>query len=101
MRPIVAGDGTVVSERMAGLLAERPDVRLVICEVASLTAPGPADLDCLAQLSTAARRAEADLVLRGAGPRLSLLLALTGLTEVLRCENESGADGADGGQPHR
>ncbi|WP_431676389.1 hypothetical protein [Kitasatospora sp. KL5] len=95
--PAVPGDGPPLPERLAGLLAERPAVRLVVCEVASLTAPGPADLDRLARLGLVARRAGADLVLRGAGRRLRLLLALTGLAEVLRCEDPSDAGG---GEPH-
>ncbi|GAA4854982.1 hypothetical protein [Kitasatospora terrestris] len=84
-------------EELADLLADRPDVRLVVCEVGRLTAPGPADLDRLARLRLAARRAGAGLVLRGAGPRLRLLLALTGLDGVLADDEPSAA----GGQPHR
>jgi hypothetical protein len=97
--PAVPAEGHLLPERLAGLLARRPGTRVVVCEVASLTAPGPADLDCLARLRIVARRAGADLVLRGAGRRLRLLLALTGLAQLLRCEEES--DGAGGGQPHR
>ncbi|MEW1911309.1 hypothetical protein AB0442_23150 [Kitasatospora sp. NPDC085895] len=102
MPPVLPGEGPALPEHLAGLLAEQSDIRLVVCEVASLTAPGPADLDRLARLSLVARRAGADLLLRGAGQRLQLLLALTGLAEALRCEDPSDTSGGAGGrQPHR
>lgn len=74
------------AEDVAALLDARPAARLVICDVAALERPRPADLDQLGRLRLATRRRGCDLVLRNAGLRLRLLLELTGLDEVFACE---------------
>jgi hypothetical protein len=76
------------------LLDAFPGARLVICDVAALVRPGPADLDQLGRLRIVTRRRGCGLVLRHAGLRLRLLLELTGLDEVLVCEGASSASEA-------
>ncbi|WP_033214577.1 hypothetical protein [Kitasatospora phosalacinea] len=58
-------------------------VALLVGEVAR---PGPADLQRIGRLAVRVRRAGHQVVLRGAGPRLRLLLRLTGLDEALPVE---------------
>ncbi|MFB7666970.1 hypothetical protein ACFC1R_23980 [Kitasatospora sp. NPDC056138] len=99
--PPPPGAGPFLADRLAALLTARPDAALVICDVSAVDRPGPADLDHLARLRLIARRAGRELLLRGAGPRLRLLLALTGLGEVLgETADGPSAPGSVGGQPH-
>ncbi|QKW23768.1 hypothetical protein HUT16_35875 [Kitasatospora sp. NA04385] len=72
--------------RLAALLAARASPVRVALLVADLHRPAPADLQLLARLALAGRRAGHRMVLRGAGPRLRLLLRLTGLAEALPVE---------------
>jgi hypothetical protein len=55
----------------------------VECDVGAITEPGLATLDALARLALTARRHGRTLRIRGAGPRLTALLDLTGLAGVL------------------
>jgi len=76
-----------------------------VCDVAALVRPTPADLDQLARLRVVACRMGRTLRLGNVGPRLGLLLELTGLAEVFgRGPGGSDADqlalGAEP-QPHR
>ncbi|MET8541461.1 STAS domain-containing protein [Kitasatospora sp. NPDC004799] len=87
--PLPGGAGPFLCDQLAALLAEHPEGRVVVCDVSALRRPAPADLDHLARLRLTARRAGRQVVLRGVGPRLRLLLVLTGLAEVF-------ADEADG-----
>jgi anti-anti-sigma regulatory factor len=97
--PLPPGAGPFLCDQLAALLADRPDAAVVVCDVSAVERPTPADLDHLARLRLTARRADRELVLRGVGPRLSLLLALTGLGEVFGFEG--GESDPGGGQPHR
>ena len=90
-----AAIGASAAERAEALLAASPGTRLVVCDVAALLRPGPADLNQLGRLRMATRRRGCGLVLRNAGVRLRLLLELTGLDEVFVCEGAPAADGAD------
>lgn len=76
------GAGPCLCDQLALLLTNHPDAAVVVCDVSAVERPTLADLDHLAQLRLAARRAGRNLVLRGVGPRLQLLLVLTGLGEV-------------------
>ncbi|MEV7218240.1 hypothetical protein AB0O31_34735 [Kitasatospora cineracea] len=73
-------------ERLAALLARQPRPVRVALLVAEVDSPGPGELERLGRLAAGARRAGHRVVLRGAGPRLRLLLALTGLAEALPVE---------------
>ncbi|MEZ0067248.1 anti-anti-sigma regulatory factor [Streptacidiphilus sp. MAP12-20] len=94
------GSGPFLCDQLAALLADHPEAVVVICDVSALEHPMPADLDHLARLRLTARRAGRELVLRGVGARLRLLLTLTGLAEAFGCEAEASAPGGVGGQPH-
>ncbi|MEU8590161.1 hypothetical protein AB0C59_24645 [Streptomyces sp. NPDC048664] len=83
LTPLPPGSGEALAERLAALLAARADAVVVVCEVSALVEPTAADLDHLARLRLAARRAGREFVLRDAGPALRSLLTLTGLAEVL------------------
>jgi anti-anti-sigma regulatory factor len=98
---LAPGAGPALCDRLAALLTDRPDAAIVVCDVSGIERPTPADLDHLARLRITARRMGRDLLLRGAGPRLRLLLTLTGLAEVLRCEAGGSGPGGAGGQPRR
>ncbi|MEU3499147.1 hypothetical protein ABZ747_37390 [Kitasatospora cineracea] len=73
-------------EHLAALLARQPRPVRVVLLVAGVGSPGPGELDRLGRLAAGARRAGHQVVLRGAGPRLRLLLELTGLGEALPVE---------------
>ncbi|MFJ8201126.1 STAS domain-containing protein [Streptomyces sp. NPDC096152] len=89
-----------LTDQLAALLTAWPDAAVVVCDVSAVDQPRAADLDHLARLRLTAQRAGRALVLRGVGPRLRLLLALTGLGEVFGAEagGLSAPDGV-GGQP--
>ncbi|RKE17059.1 hypothetical protein [Streptomyces sp. TLI_171] len=73
-------------ERLAALLGGRTGPVLVALLVADVRQPAPRDLQLLGRLAVLSRRAGHQVVLRGAGPRLRLLLDLTGLAEALPVE---------------
>ncbi|MDX3515215.1 hypothetical protein [Streptomyces caniscabiei] len=67
--PLPPGDGLRICDQLAVLLTNPPDAAVVVCDVSAVERPTPADLDHLAQLRLAARRAGRDVVLRGFRPR--------------------------------
>ena len=71
-----------VCERVKALLGPGHLDR-VVCDVGALVEPGIAALDALARLQLAATRLGFSFCVRGAPPRLQVLLALTGLDEVV------------------
>jgi ABC-type transporter Mla MlaB component len=71
--------------RTRALLADEQGCELLLCEVAGVAADAVA-VDALARLALAARRSGCEVRLRGASPALLGLIELTGLAEVLRCE---------------
>lgn len=73
--------------RLDALLDDGHD--LVLCDVAALTAPGPATLDLLARLQLRARRRGRQVRLRSVGTALEELLELAGLAGVLPCGDAS------------
>jgi hypothetical protein len=66
----------------AVLAAHRPPARIAL-RVGDMLRPAPGDLHRLGRLAVLARRAGHRVVLRGAGPRLRLLLDLAGLADAL------------------
>lgn len=94
------GAGPFLCDQLAALLTDRPDAVVVVCDVSALERPTPADLDHLGKLRTTARRMGRDLELSGVGPRLRLLLTLTGLEGTLGREADASDPGGVGGQPH-
>ncbi|KDN88130.1 hypothetical protein [Kitasatospora cheerisanensis] len=62
--------------------AHDPPVRIALL-VGNVQRPAPGDLHRLGRLALLARRTGHRVVLRGAGPRLRLLLDLTGLADTL------------------
>ncbi|MGW4383040.1 hypothetical protein [Kitasatospora sp. NPDC004531] len=72
-----------LEEQFSALLAaHRPPARIVL-RVGNLLRPAPGDLHRLGRLAVLARRTGHQVVLRGVGPRLRLLLDLTGLADTL------------------
>jgi len=67
---------------LADLLRGRPG-SVVICDVAGVARPDVVTVDALARLHLTARRHGCELIVGGAGPELSRLLRLVGLTDVL------------------
>jgi anti-anti-sigma regulatory factor len=84
------GAAPFLCDQLAALL-DRSAARVVVCDVAGLERPGPADLDHLARLRTTARRHGREMRLRGVRPELRLLLELTGLWSVLG-DNQTPSD---------
>lgn len=76
------GAAPFLCNQLAAIL-EGSAARTVVCDVAGLERPGPADLDHLARLRATARRHGREMRLRGVRPELRLLLELTGLSSVL------------------
>jgi ABC-type transporter Mla MlaB component len=64
---------------------EAPD-EIVVVDVSGLTSVDLAAVDALARLELAARRHGSRVRLRGAGSELQDLLALTGLSAVVQCD---------------
>ncbi|MFJ5234702.1 hypothetical protein ACIQBJ_32990 [Kitasatospora sp. NPDC088391] len=77
-------------QRLAALLHGRTAPVRIVLLVGEVRRPGPGDLGLLGRLAVLGRRAGHQVVLRGAGPRLRLLLDLTGLAEALPAEQETG-----------
>ena len=67
--------------RACALLSEH-EPTLVVCDVSAFP-PDAVAVDALARLTLACRRRSCRLELRGAHPRLTELLALTGLSSVI------------------
>ncbi|MFJ1753337.1 hypothetical protein [Kitasatospora sp. NPDC088134] len=76
-------------QRLADLLAGHAAPVRVALLVADVRQPAPGDLHLLGRLAVLARRAGHQVVLRGAGPRLRLLLDLTGLAGALPVEEDA------------
>jgi ABC-type transporter Mla MlaB component len=81
--PLGRADLPGLFARTCGALARDPGCELLLCEVAGLAADAVA-VDALARLALAARRRHCDVRLRGASSELLELVALIGLTDVLR-----------------
>jgi hypothetical protein len=79
--PLAPGAGPFLADQLTALLLDRPDTRIVVCDVSLLDRPTPVDLDHLGRLALAAGRQRCGLRLRGTPDRLRLLLVLTGLDE--------------------
>jgi anti-anti-sigma regulatory factor len=62
------------------------EVRALVVNVAALRTSDVGTVDALARLALCAGRDGCDLVVVGASPELRELLALAGLTRVVRCE---------------
>jgi ABC-type transporter Mla MlaB component len=100
--PSLSVGGRLGPERVAELCARvrstaesRPDDPLH-CNVERLDAADMACLDALARMALAARRLGRGLELDGARADLRGLIALAGLVEVLRCDDElEAADAAE------
>ncbi|MFJ8442748.1 STAS domain-containing protein [Kitasatospora griseola] len=72
-----------LEEQFTALLdAHRPPARIVLL-VGNVLRPASGDLQRLCRLGVLARRAGHQVVLRGVGPRLRLVLDLTGLADTL------------------
>ena len=69
---------------------ERTGARTVVCEVGGLGPPGLAEVDLLARLELAARRAGGRIRLRGPDPALRALLAAVGLRFQMEGQAEEG-----------
>ncbi|MGW2211124.1 STAS domain-containing protein [Streptomyces sp. NPDC001781] len=92
--PVLVLRGPVTRDEVAGLadavrgLAPRSGV--VVCDVAGLGPPGLVQVDLLARLELAARRAGGRIALRGPEPALRALLGLVGLGLQVEGEAEEG-----------
>lgn len=73
-------DVPALCEQLVALLR---DARVVICDVAAVTAPGAVSIEALARLKLTAARLGCHIRFRGAGDELRELLVLFGLREVL------------------
>ena len=80
--PLAAGAAPFLCDQLTALLLERPDARMVWCDVSAIVRPTPSDLDHLARLRVAAARLDRTVRLQGVAPRLAMVLTLTGLAEV-------------------
>lgn len=82
--------------RTCALLAQERGCELLLCEVAGVAADAVA-VDALARLALAARRNGCEVRLCGASPELLGLVALIGLSDVLRREAFDGRYEPTGG----
>ncbi|MFF1559167.1 hypothetical protein [Streptomyces sp. NPDC058279] len=71
------------AERLDALCRDGPRPLWVVCAAGALAGAGLAEVDGLARLALAARRAGVRLSLDGAAPPLRVLLDLVGLVELL------------------
>ncbi|MEU6892757.1 hypothetical protein ABZ934_13350 [Streptomyces sp. NPDC046557] len=71
------------AERLDALCRDGPRPLWVVCAAGGLAGAGLAEVDGLARLALAARRAGVRLSLEGAAPPLRVLLDLVGLVELL------------------
>lgn len=88
---IARADIAVLCERV-GVLLERCDGGLVVCDVGSLLDPDAATVDALARLQLTARRLGRRIRLRHACGELQGLLVLMGLGDVLPLDTASGLE---------
>jgi hypothetical protein len=79
---IVRADVPVLCAELADLLAGRRG-EVVVCDVAAVSRADLVTVEALARLRLTARRLGWTLVVRGAGPRLSQLLAWIALADAL------------------
>ncbi|MFJ6719352.1 MULTISPECIES: STAS domain-containing protein [unclassified Streptomyces] len=84
-RLVLSGPAVTVedADRLDALCRDGPRPLWVVCAAGELGDAGLADVDGLARLALAARRAGVRLSLAGAAPRLRALLDLVGLVELL------------------
>ncbi|MEJ3748510.1 STAS domain-containing protein [Actinomycetes bacterium KLBMP 9797] len=81
--PVVRpGDVPALTDRLRTLRHDGT-IGVVVCDVATITAPDAGTLDALARLQLAARRLGGRILLLDPDQRLRDLLTLTGFTEVL------------------
>jgi hypothetical protein len=74
-----------------------------VCDVGALVEPDIGAVDALARLQLAARRSGCRIALQGVRPDMRDLVALMGLTDVLRCGGapSTGSTFEAGGQPEQ
>ena len=82
--PIADGDVAALCERLRAVIATS-DANVVVCDVGALPANARA-IEALARLQLTARRLGRTMRLRHPSPELAELLALFGLSDVLRVE---------------
>ena len=83
--PISPGDIRWMCERIRFLLASS-DSRRIVCYVGAVPEPDAATIDALARMQLTARRHGGSMELRRACGELRDLLTLSGLTDVLPCD---------------
>ncbi len=83
--PITRADIPKLCERVRALF-KQSDVGFVVCEVGALLDPDAVTVDALARLQLNARRFGRQLRVRNACGRLRDLLALIGLSDVVRLD---------------
>ncbi|WP_074993082.1 STAS domain-containing protein [Streptomyces misionensis] len=92
--PVLVLPGTAGRDEVPVLCAavraalERTGARTVVCDVGALGPPGLAEVDLLARLELAARRAGGRIRLRAPAPALRALLALAGLRFQMEGQTE-------------
>lgn len=84
-RLVLPGPGVTGEDagRLDALCRDGPRPLWVVCAAGALAAAGLAEVDGLARLALAARRAGVRLSVTGAAPQLRALLDLVGLVELL------------------
>jgi hypothetical protein len=81
-------DGSDVADSCddVALDADAPALKRVVCHVDPIAVPDIGTVDALARMQLAARRRGWELWVEGATERMRELLALSGLEDVVRCE---------------
>lgn len=74
------------------MLVEQSHAAVVECDVTEITRPDCSTVDAVARLQLDARRRGHEIVLRNANVELQELLELSGLADVIRCEDGSGVE---------
>ncbi|MFH8567385.1 STAS domain-containing protein [Streptomyces sp. NPDC017993] len=91
---IAAAEIPALCRRLRALLREHPPTT-VLCDVRALIAPDAPTIEALLRLQLTARRHGRHMRLRHVPEALRLLLALTGLAEVLPADPAAPADPTD------
>ena len=82
---LTPADAPALCERAREEL-ERSGAEVLVCDVAAVTRPDAGTIEALARLQLTARRLGCTMRLRHPSPELAELLALFGLSDVLRVE---------------